>query len=102
MDNKYYDRYSKVRVDGKVTNFPPININLRDSDIYVIFDKNKMRLDTLSYKYYGDPNYAWLILKSNPQYGCYEFNIDNGVKLRIPYPLHDALSRYEKSIERNK
>ena len=57
-----------------------------------------MRLDNLSYKYYSSPDYAWLILLANPQVGSLEYLIPDGERLRIPYPLDIALSRYDKEV----
>ena len=96
---RYYDRYSKMRVDNEVVNVPFVKIPISNTDINIVFNKLTTRLDTLSYKYYGDSNYAWLILKANPQYGCYEFNIEDGSNIRIPYPLNDAINRYENVVE---
>ena len=77
---------------------PFIKIANGSSDQYIVFNKNRDRLDTLSYKYYNDANYAWLILQANPQMGGYEYFIEDGVTIRIPYPLSDALARYESEI----
>ena len=95
---EYYDRYKNFRKDGKILKMPFAEIETSSNDIFIVFDKNTMRLDTLSYKYYGDANYAWLIMQANPYYGSMEFLIPNNVRLRIPYPLTDAINRYEKSI----
>ncbi len=95
----YYDRYAKFREDGKIKIVPPITIQKESTDIYLLYDKNKMRLDSLSYKYYGDPDYGWLILQSNPNIPSMEYLIANGTVVRIPYPLSSAISRYEQSIE---
>ena len=95
----YYDRYKKFRVDGDVKKpLPFLKIGRGDSDIFLTFDKNKMRLDSLSYKYYGDANYAWLILNANPELPPFEYLIEDGVALRVPYPLTSALERYERSV----
>ena len=95
----YYDRYKKFRVDETVKfPLPFFKIAESGSDIRTRFDKRTMRMDTLSYKYYGDPNYGWLILNANPELPQYEFLIENGSPLRIPYPLASALQRYEDSI----
>jgi hypothetical protein len=59
-----------------------------------------MRMDLLSYQYYNDPNFGWLILQANPQYGSLEYMIEDGVKLRIPYPLDTALQGYENEINK--
>ena len=91
----YYDRYQKFRVNGTVKPVPFIKIPKSSSDVYITFDKSTMRFDNLSYKYYGDPDYGWLILQANPQLGGYEFAIKNGETLRIAYPLSSALNRYE-------
>jgi hypothetical protein len=96
---EYYNRYSKVSKEGQVFERVPFaKIPITEGDVYVTFDKSKMRMDMLSYKYYGDPNYGWLILQANPQYKGFEFSIPNGVELRIPYPLENAIGRYESSL----
>lgn len=96
--SEYYDRYGKFKMNGVgPSKIPFVNIPLSDSDIYITYDKTKMRMDILSYKYYGDPNLGWLILQANPSVGGYEFEITNGTTLRIPYPKDSALNRYENS-----
>lgn len=95
----YYNRYDNFTADGKSLLVPLVNIGKADTDIYIIYDKNKMRFDMLSYKYYGDPNYGWLILQANPKRGTLEFQIRNGSRIRIPYPLNDALQRYESALQ---
>lgn len=95
----YYDRYRYFRNDGRVDLMPFVEIDKDGNDLYIKYDREKMRFDNLSYKYYGDPNYGWLILQANPQYGGFEFSIPNGMTLRIPYPLETALSRYESKIK---
>lgn len=94
----YYDRYSEFRKDGMVKNVPFIKIKKSNTDVDIIFDKKTMRMDTLSYKYYNDADYGWLILQANPSFGGFEFSIPDGSKLRIPYPLSSALQRYENEI----
>lgn len=95
----YYDRYKKFRVDDTVKfPLPFFKIGESGGDIYLVFDRRSMRMDTLSYKYYGDPNYAWLILNANPELPPYEYLIEDGTSIRIPYPLSTAIERYEKSI----
>ena len=53
----------------------------------------------MSYEYYKDSGYAWLIMQANPQYGSMEFEIPDKSILRIPYPLKQAIEDYEKSIK---
>lgn len=94
----YYDRYKEFRRDGKILKMPPITIDTYNTDLFITFDKTKMRLDNLSYKYYGDPNFGWLLMMANPQYGSLEFNIPDRVAFRIPYPLDSAILRYETKV----
>lgn len=98
----YYDRYESFRSDGNIDIVPFIEIDNTSTDIVITFRKSTMRMDTLSYKYYGDSNYGWLILQANPQYGSLEFSIPDGVPLRIPYPLSTAKTRYENRIQKYK
>lgn len=97
---QYYDRYKFFRKDGFVESTVPfIYIEPSSSDIYVSFNSFTMRLDTLSYKYYGDANYGWLILNANPSVSPYEYQIMDGTQIRIPYPLDSALMRYESGVK---
>lgn len=97
---KYYDRYSRFRNNGNFRIVPLIDIPIYDTDIYVTFDKTTMRMDNLSYKYYSSSDYGWLIMLANPHLGSLEYAIENGVQLRIPYPLDTALSRYETNVNK--
>ena len=99
---EYYDRYKNFKEGDNIKLVKFCEIPISNSDIYVVFDKNTMRMDTLSYRYYNDPNYGWLILQANPYLPSMEFSIPDGVKLRIPYPLSTALKGYESSIEKYK
>ena len=97
----YYDRYSQFRNDGFIEKpIPFLAIKKENGDIYLEFKKDTMRFDTLSYKYYGDPNYAWLILNANPDFPPYEYLIEDRSQIRIPYPIDSALKRYENSVSK--
>lgn len=98
----YFDRYTDFRGNGVVNRLPFIKINKKDTDFYETYELGKTRLDLLSNKYYGDPNYDWLILMANPQYGAFEFAIPNGSEIRIPYPLKQTLEQYKNSIKEYK
>lgn len=97
-----YNRYDTFTSDGKSLLVPFIKIPIASTDIALTYQKRRMRMDMLSFKYYGDANYGWLILQANPSLGNMEFQIPNKSTLRIPYPLDDALRRYETSIARYK
>jgi hypothetical protein len=53
----------------------------------------------ISYQYYNDSSYGWVIMQANPQYGSIEFEIPDMVTLRIPYPLSQSIQDYRASIE---
>ena len=95
----YYDRYQRFKTDGEYMVIPYIEITEYDTDLTITFDKTKMRLDNLSYKYYSSSDYAWLIMLANPSLGSLEYLIPDGSQMRIPYPLDTALSRYETAVD---
>lgn len=95
---KYFDRYQRLRGGGNFRMIPLINLKKYNTDLYITFDKTKMRLDNISYKYYSSPDYAWLIMLANPHLGSLEYLIPDGARMRIPYPLDTALSRYEIEV----
>lgn len=81
----------------KLQTVPGIVISNRDTDKYIIYNSDKMRLDTIAADIYGDDFYNWLILLSNPEYPL-EFDIPNNTIIRVAYPLNDALVEYEQKI----
>ena len=93
-----FDRYSQFRKNGLFTTIPFGVIPEKRSDIKIIFNKGEMRLDQISYQYYNSPDFAWLILQANPQYGSLEFLIPDGSELRIPFPLDNALEAYDAGV----
>lgn len=95
---KNYNRYSSFNVNGTVKIVPFIKIPKKSTDFYDEYYNT--RLDLLSYKYYGDANFGWLILQANPEYGSLEYNIPLHTVLRIPYPLDETISRYEEDIKK--
>lgn len=94
-----YDRYSQFRGDGDVDLVPFGRVRPKNSDFFEVYKKNKSRLDLISYNYYKNPNYGWLILQANPEVGSMEYNIPDGTTLRIPYPLGVSIQDYRDSIE---
>lgn len=97
---KEYSRYTQYKNNGNVDLVPFVAIPELSTDRYEYYEKGKTRLDVLSYMYYENPNYGWVILQANPQYGSLEFNIPDGVRLRIPYPIETALLQYEDAIKK--
>lgn len=97
-----YDRYSRFRMNGKVSIPPFIKIVEKATDKFEPYYRDMSRLDLISYDYYGSTDYDWLILMANPSVGNMEFEIPDGTLLRIPYPLSVTLELYDKQIERHK
>ncbi len=95
-----YDRYKAFRTDGNVFVPPHIKITPKSTDFFEEYHRGITRLDLVSYDYYGDPGYDWLILMANPDLGNMEFEIPDGSIMRIPYPLNLTLENYNNQIER--
>lgn len=95
-------RYKKFIKNGTIELVPFISIPKRSSDYYIHYKQGEMRMDTLSSEYYDDPNYGWLILQANPQYGSLEYNIPHNSLIRIPYPLDIVLTQYQNDIDKYK
>lgn len=93
-----YNRYSRFYNNGTYSIVPNITIQKKSSDYYSEYNCQSNRLDNISYYYYGDPNYDWLIMMANPEYGSMEFSIPNGTMLRVPYPLKETLDLYNDAI----
>ena len=93
-----YNRYNSFTLNGSYKKVPFIEIPVRGTDCYAYYEVGKTRLDLLSYQYYNDPNFGWLILQANPSLGSLEYKIDSGAKIRIPYPLEQVLQGYEDDI----
>jgi hypothetical protein len=94
----FFDRYSSFRNGSKIGMVPFIPIRNKSTDKKIIYRKKTMRLDKLSYDYYGDCDYAWLIMQSNPEYGSIESFIPDGVVFRIPFPLDETINLYSNDI----
>lgn len=97
-----FDRYSQFRQDGAIAIVPYGTVPPKNTDFYEVYEKGRTRLDILSYEYYNDSSYGWLIMQANPQYGSVEFEIPDRVTLRIPYPLSQSIQDYQASIEEHK
>lgn len=94
-----YSRYKKFTSNGTVRLVPFIKIPKKSSDQYETYIQGSTRLDRLSYKYYNDCNYDWLILQANADIASLEFLIPDGTELRIPYPLDTTLTQYINDVD---
>lgn len=95
-----YDRYKRFRVNGLVNIPISVKITPKSTDYFETYVKGKTRFDLLSYDYYGDAGYDWLILMANPSLPALEYMIPEGTVVRIPYPLDITLESYNSQIDK--
>jgi|TARA_R110001606_G_scaffold366362_2_gene521500 phage tail protein X len=63
-------------------------------DIYIISIQGD-RLDNLSYKYYGDSRYWWILARAN-HLGKGDLSIPIGKQLRIPADFQSIVDEYNE------
>lgn len=93
-------RYNNIpvqtRFDGKrvyKTTIYPVVIP-SDTDLQVISNDGDY-LDTLAYKYYGDPTLFWIIAQAN-HLGKGRFSVPQGLTLRIPVTVNDLIDQFNR------
>jgi hypothetical protein len=99
MSRNYLNRYDYFSVDGDFRIVPGIELPIKSSDKYMLYKKNKDRLDKLSDAYYGSPLFGWLIMVANPLAGNTEFDVPDNFYLRIPFPLISSLQDYKSAVD---
>lgn len=91
---RYESTPIKMRWDGKrvffTTEYPKIEPS--ETDIIVISNDGDY-LDTLAYKYYGDPTLWWVIALVN-NIGKARMSVPAGLQLRIPTNINDILVNF--------
>lgn len=92
---KRYDSTSmSSRFDGKrvytTTQYPAIKA--LNSDVVIISNEGDY-LDSLAYKYYGDPTLWWIIALAN-NIGKARMSIEPGLQLRIPVNVNEILVQF--------
>ncbi len=92
------DRYKNFRINGIAKNVPFIKLKQKASDKIEEYKLGTTRMDLVSYKYYQDANYGWLIMLANPEYGGLEFNIPDGTFLTVPFPLENSITQYNEEV----
>ena len=78
-------------------NMPSIDIDSRQTDKWVLYDKNITRAERMAGDYYEDETLWKLIMWGNPDYEC-EFDIPAGTRIRIPWPKSEVLDEVFKKI----
>lgn len=91
---RYEATQTDVRFDGKrvykTTQYPEIRPS--DSDTVVISNEGDF-LDSLAFKYYGDPTLWWVIALANG-IGKAKMSVEPGLQLRIPSNINEILVRF--------
>lgn len=91
---RYSSTPSKERFDGKRTYrstvYPPIPPS--DTDLSIVSNEGDY-LDTLAYKYYGDPTLYWVIANAN-NLGKGRFSVPEGLTLRIPTNVGEIINKF--------
>lgn len=93
MNKRYVDFLNVLTPEENVRDFEILH---RDTDVYITYHEAD-RLDLISDKYYGSPEYWWIILSANDYQ--LEFDIEAGEILRVPYPLNDVLGEIRKQVK---
>jgi len=82
------------RFDGKrvykTTQYP--DIKPQESDTIVISNEGDY-LDTLAYRYYGDPTLWWIIALANGL-GKARMSVQPGLQLRVPINVNNILVQF--------
>lgn len=100
MSRTDYDRYELVKnSDGTIDSLPFIKIPKNNTDKYEEWIVGRSRLDKISQRFYNNPFFDWLILYANPEY-ISEFDIPDGVVIRIPFPLEKVIIDYENELKK--
>lgn len=83
--SRYKTKYKLTNVDNttKVRFIRKRDLDFDDvSSVHVVSNVEEYRPDIIAYKYYGDANYAWVILSANNLKTPYQ--LLGGMKLVIP------------------
>lgn len=92
---KRYDSIQMgLRFDGKrvykTTHYPEIHPQVSDT---IVISNEGDYLDSLAYKYYGDPTLWWVIALANGL-GKGRLSIQSGLQLRIPSNINEILVQF--------
>ena len=93
----YTNRYKNFLDNNTQRTVPFVAVPIKATDKYPVYTIGKSRLDKMSLSFYGDPYHGWLIMHANPEFKS-ESEINDGVILRIPYPLNQSLRDYNDAL----
>jgi nucleoid-associated protein YgaU len=93
---RYTSTPTQNRFDGKrvyKTTTYPVIVPL-PTDIQVVSNEGDY-LDSLAYKYYGDPTLFWVIALAN-NLGKGRLSVPPGLTLRIPVNVNDLIDQFNR------
>lgn len=93
MSKRYADFLDVSMPNENVKDFTILH---RDTDVFIPYHEAD-RLDLISDRYYGSPEYWWVILSANDYQ--LEFDIEAGEILRIPYPLNEVIAEIRRQVK---
>jgi len=96
----YYNRYAQFTINNNAVTVPFVKIPEKLTDKFVVYKRNRSRLDKISQDKYGTPYFGFLILAANPEYGGLEWNIPDNASLRVPFPLNLSMSDYKSAVKK--
>lgn len=93
-------RYSNIptgtRWDGKrvykIVQYPIIPIST--TDVFIVSNEGDF-LESLAYKYYGDPTLFWIIACAN-NLGKGRMSVPSGLTLRIPVDVNGIINEFNR------
>ena len=96
-----FNFYKSLKVNNSLLDMPPVQISARATDKFILYHKERMRLDYIAGQIYEDETLWRLILWANPEYFL-EFDIADNSVIRIPFPLNDVLAEVNNFIINNR
>tara|TARA_R110000824_G_scaffold139980_4_gene305453 strand:+ start:4396 stop:4701 length:306 start_codon:yes stop_codon:yes gene_type:complete len=91
IEQRLDDKRKRLRYNSSI----PPTIAKSDKDVYII-SRDGDRLDNLAFEYFEDQSMWWVIAQAN-HLGKGTFNIEPGIRIRIPSPMeyYEILKRNE-------
>jgi hypothetical protein len=80
---------------------PKIDIQRRNTDIKIVYNKNRTRLDRIAGDVYGEEEYWRIIMWANPEFE-FEFEIPDDTLLRVPLPKSEVENEIIRKITNNR
>lgn len=96
-----FNFYKPLKDNDTLKDMPPVKISERNTDKFITYQRELMRLDFIAGEIYEDETLWRLILWANPEYFL-EFDIPNNAIIRIPFPVNDVIAEVNNYIINNR